>query len=142
MMNIGQAAQATGLSAKMLRHYEHLGLLPTAKRTDSGYRFYTESDLHTLRFIKQARLLGFSLEEIKVLLSLWQDKTRSSREVKQLAEKHIAELQQRVTDLNSMIQSLSALTACCQGNERPECPILDALATKPLLDSLLLPQSP
>jgi Cu(I)-responsive transcriptional regulator len=127
-MNIGEAARGSGVSAKMIRHYESIGLLPQAVRTDAGYRRYTEADLHTLRFIRHARDLGFDLETIGALVSLWQDRGRESREVKSLANAHIAALRDKLGQLQRMIGALERLTACCHGDERPECPILDELA--------------
>lgn len=129
-MNIGEAAKATGLSAKMIRHYEAIQLLPAAKRSLSGYRRYNETDIHTLVFIHKARQLGFSLAEIKELVSLWQDRGRESREVKQLTQKHIVSLEAKVQELKAMIGTLQQLSSCCHGDERPECPILDGLAKK------------
>lgn len=128
MMNIGQAASASGVSAKMIRHYEELSLLPVALRTESGYRQYEQNDVHTLRFIRHSRDLGFSLAEIAQLLSLWQNRRRPSRQVKALAEAHISELEQKATDLLAMKAALQHLVHCCHGDDRPECPILDSLA--------------
>lgn len=130
-MNIGEAAKAAGLSAKMVRYYEAVGLLPQARRTQSGYRQYGREDVERLRFIRQARDLGFSLERISGLLSLWQDRSRASREVKELASAHIEELDQRIAELSSMRDALLQLVECCHGDERPECPILETLATPP-----------
>lgn len=129
-MNIGEAAKATGLSAKMIRHYESIQLLPAAKRSQSGYRRYNDADIHTLAFIHKSRQLGFSLVEIKELVSLWQDRERESREVKQLTQKHIVNLEAKVQELKAMIGTLQQLSACCLGDERPECPILEGLAKK------------
>lgn len=129
-MNIGEAAKATGLSAKMIRHYESIQLLPAAKRSLSGYRRYNETDIHTLAFIQKSRVLGFSLAEIKELVSLWQDRGRESREVKQLTQKHIVSLEAKVQELKAMIGTLQQLSSCCHGDERPECPILEGLAKK------------
>lgn len=128
MMNIGQAASASGVSAKMIRHYEELSLLPVARRTESGYRQYEQNDVHTLRFIRHSRDLGFSLAEIAQLLSLWQNRRRPSRQVKALVEAHISELEQKATDLLAMKAALEHLAHCCHGDDRPECPILDSLA--------------
>ena len=128
MMNIGQAASASGVSAKMIRHYEALSLLPAARRTESGYRQYEQNDVHTLRFIRHSRDLGFSLAEIAQLLSLWQNRRRPSRQVKALAEAHINELEQKAADLLAMKAALEHLVHCCHGDDRPECPILDGLA--------------
>jgi MerR family copper efflux transcriptional regulator len=127
-MNIGQAARATGVSAKMIRHYEEIGLIGRAQRTDSGYRVYGEADLHVLRFIGQARSLGFSIGQIKELLGLWHNQRRTSRKVKELALQHIAELDDRIRELEQIKQTLSHLIRCCHGDSRPECPILESLA--------------
>lgn len=127
-MNIGEAAKRSGVSAKMIRHYEAIGLLPTATRSDTGYRHYGETDVGRLQFIRAARHLGFSLDDIRDLLSLWQDKQRTSREVKALATAHIAALESRVAELQGMIGALRTLAACCHGDERPDCPILDGLS--------------
>lgn len=127
---IGQAAERAGVSARMVRHYESLGLLPPVARTDGGYRQYTEADVHTLRFIRRARDLGFSMDEIAQLLGLWQDKQRASAQVKQIAQKHIASLTERIAAMQAMQRSLQALVACCHGDERPDCPILDDLAAE------------
>lgn len=126
-MNIGDAAKRTGVSAKMIRHYESIGLVRPAARSPSGYRHYGAADLHNLRFIRQARRLGFSIEEIGHLLALWQDRARSSSEVKALARRHIAELEQRIGELQAMVNVLSGLVRDCHGDDRPDCPILDAL---------------
>lgn len=126
-MNIGDAAKQTDISAKMIRYYESIGLLPESMRTDAGYRIYRDKDLYVLRFIKRARNLGFSMEQIKELLSLWQDQGRASADVKVIAERHVAELQQRITELTEMRDTLSHLAACCHGDERPDCPILSGL---------------
>ena len=128
-MNIGEAASATGVSAKMIRHYEGIGLLPAARRSDSGYRQYSERDLNVLRFIRHSRDLGFSLEQIRELLGLWQNRRRSSRQVKALAEVHIAELDTKLAELQTMRATLAHLVHCCHGDERPECPILESLAS-------------
>lgn len=127
-MNIGAAANACGVSAKMIRHYESVGLLPPASRTDAGYRLYGEKDIRTLQFIRRSRDLGFSIEEIRGLVSLWQDKTRSSREVKAVARQHLDFLDRKLEELQSMKNALSHLVDCCHGDERPDCPILDNLA--------------
>ena len=127
-VNIGLAAERSGVSAKMVRHYESLGLLPRVQRTDSGYRQYTAADVHTLCFIKRARDLGFSMAEITELVGLWQNRRRASSSVKRIAQKHVDELTQRIVAMQSMQRTLSGLLSCCQGNERPDCPILDDLA--------------
>lgn len=127
-MNIGQAAQASGLSAKMIRYYESIGLITEAGRTDAGYRQYSENAAQTLRFIKRARDLGFSLDRVKTLLGLWQDRERKSADVQDLARQYIAELDQDIEKLQSIRSQLQHLSHCCHGNHRPECPILDDLA--------------
>ena len=125
---IGQAAERAGVSARMVRHYEGLGLLAGVARTDSGYRQYTEADVHALHFIRRARDLGFSMDEIAQLLGLWQDKARASSQVKQIAQKHIDNLAERIAAMQAMQRSLQTLVGCCHGDERPDCPILDDLA--------------
>ena len=127
-VNIGEAARLSGVSAKMVRHYEGLGLLPRVARTDSGYRQYSETDVHTLRFIKRARALGFSMEEIGELVGLWQNRRRASASVRRIAQKHLHELEQRIADMQSMRNTLAHLVHCCHGDARPDCPILDDLA--------------
>ena len=128
-MNIGQAARHSGLSAKMIRYYESIGLLKPAHRSDSGYRLYSDDDLHTLAFIKRSRDLGFSLEEVGKLLALWQDRQRASSEVKALARQHIDELNQKIVELTSLRDTLQELVDTCQGDHRPDCPILKGLAS-------------
>ncbi len=128
MMNIGEVAGASGVSAKMIRHYEKLGLLPEALRTEAGYRQYAQADVQTLRFIRHSRDLGFALSEIAELVGLWQNRRRPSRQVKALAEAHIMELNLKAVELLAMKSALQHLVDCCQGDERPECPILDGLA--------------
>jgi MerR family copper efflux transcriptional regulator len=128
-MNIGQAATASGISAKMIRHYESIGLIRKSTRSESGYRTYNEKDVHTLRFIKRARSLGFSLEQIRDLLSLWNDEERASADVKAIALQHVGELEQRITELSEMRNTLAHLADCCHGDDRPDCPILQGLAT-------------
>ncbi|RYF71008.1 MAG: Cu(I)-responsive transcriptional regulator [Comamonadaceae bacterium] len=125
---IGTAAARSGVSARMVRHYESLGLLAAVGRTDSGYRQYGEADIHTLRFIKRARDLGFSMEAIGELVGLWHDRQRSSASVRQIAQTHLAELETRIAALQSMQQTLAHLVHCCHGDARPDCPILDDLA--------------
>lgn len=127
-MNIGEAAQATGVSTKMIRHYETIGLLPKAKRAYSGYRVYTETDLHILRFIRRARSAGFSTTQIKKLLALWGDQQRPASEVRQLAMAHLAELEAKIAELRAIADTLTFLTTLCHGDSRPQCPILDSLA--------------
>ncbi len=128
-MNIGQAAERSGVSAKMVRHYEALGLLGRVARTDSGYRQYREADVHVLRFIKRARELGFSMAEITELVGLWKDKRRTSAQVKRIAQQHLDELSARVAALQEMQRTLGRLIAGCQGNDRPDCPILEDLSS-------------
>lgn len=129
MLNIGQAAAESGVSAKMIRHYEGVGLLPAARRTDAGYRQYGESDVQTLRFVRHSRDLGFSIPEIARLVSLWHDRSRPSREVKKLAVEHIRELEEKAQELMAMKAALEHLVHGCRGDDRPECPIIDSLAT-------------
>ena len=127
-VNIGEAARLSGVSAKMVRHYEGLGLLPRVARTDSGYRQYSAADVHTLRFIKRARDLGFSMDEISELVGLWQNRRRASANVRRIAQKHAEDLAQRIASMQEMQRTLQHLIHCCHGDERPECPILDELA--------------
>ncbi|MCD2342190.1 Cu(I)-responsive transcriptional regulator [Ideonella azotifigens] len=127
-MNIGEAAKASGVSAKMIRHYESVGLFPEASRTEAGYRQYSEKDIATLRFVRQSRDLGFSIEQIRELLGLWQNRRRPSRQVKALAEAHLQELDQKLQELQAMKSTLQHLVHCCHGDDRPDCPILDNLA--------------
>ncbi|MBS0345979.1 MAG: Cu(I)-responsive transcriptional regulator [Proteobacteria bacterium] len=131
-MNIGAMAAASGVSAKMIRHYEKIGLVGASARSTAGYRQYGERDVHALRFIRRARDLGFSLEQIGQLLSLWQDTRRSSAEVKRLAEAHLADLDERIRNLTAMRDTLVTLARDCCGDERPDCPILDGLASTPV----------
>lgn len=131
-MNIGQAAETAGVNAKMIRYYESIGLISEANRTDSGYRQYTEKDIQTLRFIKRSRDLGFSIERIKTLLSLWEDRGRKSGDVKKLARQHIEELDQDIQKLQSIRDQLQHLSDCCRGNNRPDCPIIEDLSGKGL----------
>ncbi|MFN3512973.1 MAG: Cu(I)-responsive transcriptional regulator [Phenylobacterium sp.] len=123
-MNIGQAARATGVSAKMIRYYDEIGLVRPANRTDSNYREYDARQVNELKFIKRARSLGFSVPEITRLLSLWRDRERPSREVKAIAEKHLAELDARIAEMQAMADTLRHLAHCCAGDDRPDCPIL------------------
>jgi Cu(I)-responsive transcriptional regulator len=127
-VNIGQASKASGVSAKMIRHYEEVGLIPAASRTESGYRQYNEAEVHSLRFIRHARDLGFSIAQIGELVGLWQNRRRSSSRVKALALAHVAELERKVASLQAMKETLEHLAHCCHGDDRPECPILDRLA--------------
>jgi MerR family transcriptional regulator, copper efflux regulator len=127
-MNIGAAAQASGVNAKMIRHYEAIGLLRPAERLRNAYRDYGERDIHELRFIGRARRLGFSIPEIGALLALWRDRGRPSREVKRIAEAHIRDLQSRVAEMQALAVTLAKLISACHGDDRPDCPILDDLA--------------
>lgn len=127
-MNIGQAAKASGISAKMIRYYEGIGLISPAGRSSSNYRLYGPQDIHHLRFIKRSRSLGFSLEETATLLGLWGDKTRESAAVKKVAERHIANLEQKIAEMRTMVTTLSTLSHSCDGDHRPDCPILNDLA--------------
>ena len=126
--NIGEAAARSGVSAKMVRHYESLGLLSAVARSASGYRRYGDKEVHTLRFIRRARELGFSMAEIAVLLKLWQNRRRASADVKRIALAHVADLERRIAEMQAMRQTLAQLAHCCQGNHRPDCPILSELA--------------
>lgn len=127
-MNIGQAANASGISAKMIRYYESVGLIPSADRSTSGYRMYSHEDVHTLRFVRRARDLGFSVEQITALLALWQDRSRASRDVKKLALSHIEKLEAKRREIDEMVATLRHLAVHCQGNNRPDCPIIDELS--------------
>lgn len=123
-MNIGTAAGKSGVSAKMVRYYEEIGLIPKARRSASGYRDYDDSDVHRLRFVHRARDLGFSMDDIRQLLRLWNDRNRPSREVKKLALSHIAELEQQIARMHGLVETLKHLANACEGNSRPSCPIL------------------
>ena len=127
-MNIGSAAAASGVTARMIRHYETIGLVPAPARRANAYRDYGEAELRELRFIGQARRLGFSIEEIGLLLALWRDKARPSREVREIASAHLAALEARIAELQAMAAALRDLVGGCPGDERPDCPILDNLA--------------
>jgi len=128
-VNIGEASRLSGVSAKMLRHYESLSLLGQVTRTDSGYRQYSEADVHTLRFIKRSRDLGFSMVEIAELVNLWHNRRRASASVKRIAQKHVDDLTQRIEAMQAMQRSLQNLLHHCHGDDRPDCPILDDLAS-------------
>lgn len=127
-MNIGEAAKSSGVSVKMVRHYEAIGLLPKTKRTFANYRVYSENEVHLLRFIRRGRDLGFSMEEIRELLGLWRNKSRSSASVKRIAGKHIEDLKAKILELQAMVGTLEHLAKHCHGDHRPDCPILDDLA--------------
>jgi Cu(I)-responsive transcriptional regulator len=126
-MNIGEAADKAGVTPKMVRHYESLGLLPKVHRTESGYRVYGQAEVHTLRFIKRSRDLGFSMAEIAELLKLWQDRRRPSSNVKKVAAAHVEELDRKIKELEAMRETLKHLIHCCHGDDRPDCPILEDL---------------
>ena len=128
-MKIGEVSSATGVSSKMIRHYESIGLIPAADRRDSNYRDYGHHDLHRLGFIRRARDLGFSIEEIRDLLRLWGDKERSSADVRALTLSHIGDLDQRIASLKEMRKTLANLAEACEGDHRPDCPIIDSLAS-------------
>ncbi len=127
-MNIGEAARVSGISAKMIRHYEAQGLLAAAPRSESGYRRYSEQDIHILQFIRRSRDLGFSLVQIQNLLSLWQDRQRSSKQVKDLASQHLQELEHKLQEIMNIKATLEHLLTTCHGDQRPDCPILAELA--------------
>lgn len=128
-MNIGQAARSSGVSAKMIRYYEQIALIPRADRKESGYRDYSDNDVHVLRFIRRARDLGFSVAEIQDLLGLWRNKCRHSSEVKQIARNHIETLEQKIRNLQDMTATLKELVESCHGDQRSDCPIIDRLET-------------
>ncbi len=128
-MNIGQAAKTSGVSAKMIRYYESIGLIHPAARSDAGYRHFGDIEIHTLRFIRRSRDLGFTVEQISELLALWQDRSRKSADVKKMAMNHVAALRQKIDKLESMVVTLTKLASCCHGDERPDCPILEDLST-------------
>ncbi len=129
-MNIGDAARASSVSAKMIRHYESIGLIGAARRTDAGYRVYSAQDVQVLQFIHRARALGFSLDQIRDLLALWQDKGRASSDVRALARAHIGELNRKIAEMEAMRRTLERLAASCHGDSRSDCPILDDLAAQ------------
>ncbi|MBB4039441.1 Cu(I)-responsive transcriptional regulator [Microvirga flocculans] len=128
-MNIGQAAAASGVSSKMIRYYESIGLIPKTVRTESGYRVYSDHDVHTLRFVRRARDLGFSVEQIADLVSLWQDRERASKDVKAIALEHVGLLERKIRELQEMASTLKHLADHCCGDSRPHCPILEELAS-------------
>lgn len=129
-MNIGQAAKISGVNPKLIRHYESIGIIPKASRSDSGYRVYSESDVHILSFVKRCRTLGFPMKEIKKLVGLWRNKNRTSQEVKNLALKHVELMETKIHELQGMVQTLKFLSKNCHGDSRPDCPILNDLAKK------------
>lgn len=129
-LNIGDAARASGVTAKMIRHYESIGLVKAPRRTDAGYRLYSEQEVRVLQFIHRGRALGFSLEQIRDLLALWEDKHRASADVRALAQSHIAELNRKIAEMEAMRRTLESLAASCHGDDRSDCPILDDLAAR------------
>lgn len=130
-MNIGQASLASGISAKMIRYYESIGLIAPPARSDAGYRHYREEDLHALHFIRRARGLGFSVEQMHELLALWRDRSRASADVKRIALEHVAELERKAAELHEMADTLRHLARHCHGDARPDCPIITGLSEKP-----------
>ncbi len=128
LLDIGRASKASGVSVKMIRHYEAIGLLKNVARTYANYRVYSDKDAHTLRFVKRARTLGFAMDDIRELLALWQNKTRSSASVKKIAGRHMQNLKRRIVEMQSMVATLEHLTHNCHGDSRPDCPILEDLA--------------
>lgn len=127
-MNIGDAAKSSGVNAKLIRHYESIGIIPKAFRSDSGYRVYSDADVNTLAFVKRARGLGFSMKEIKKLVGLWRNRSRASSDVKALALEHVKDMEQKIDDLQSMVKTLKHLAKTCRGDHRPDCPIIEGLA--------------
>ncbi|MGJ7579803.1 Cu(I)-responsive transcriptional regulator [Variovorax sp. RHLX14] len=140
-MNIGETAKASGVSAKMIRHYEKVGLFPEALRTEAGYRQYSTQEVSTLRFIRQSRDLGFSIDQIRELLGLWQDKRRPSRQVKALAQAHLQDLDAKLQELSAMKATLAHLVSHCHGDDRPDCPIVETLADERQATSKKVPPS-
>lgn len=127
-MNIGEASKASGVSSKMIRYYEQIGLINPPRRTESSYRTYGGNDVHTLQFIRRARDLGFSVEQMRTLLALWQDRSRASADVKAVALEHVAELERKAAAIHAMMKTLKYLASHCHGDDRPECPIIDEIA--------------
>lgn len=127
-MNIGEAANISGVNSKMIRHYESIGIIPKASRSDAGYRVYSEADVNVLAFVKRSRSLGFSMKEIKKLVSLWRNRSRASSEVKALAVAHIKEMEMKIEELQAMVKTLKHLAKSCHGDNRPDCPIIDGLS--------------
>ena len=130
-MNIGDAATASGVTAKMIRYYESIGLLPAARRSQAGYRNYDNSDIHRLQFVRRSRDFGFSMDQISALLTLWTDRSRPSKEVKKIALAHVADLDEKINHLRSLRDTLRYLADCCHGDHRPDCPILADLGNDP-----------
>lgn len=127
-MNIGEAAKASGVNAKLIRHYESIGIVPKVGRTDAGYRTYNENDIHILTFVRRARTLGFSMKEIKKLVGLWRNRSRASADVKAMAQAQVAALEKKIRELEGMRDTLRHLAKNCHGDARPDCPILENLA--------------
>lgn len=130
-LTIGDAAKASGVTAKMIRYYEEIGLIEPPARSEAGYRHYHERDIHNLRFVRRARDLGFSVEQIAELLALWRDRERQSAQVKSVVESHLGDLKRKISELQSMVRVLESLSSCCHGDDRPDCPILDDLEAAP-----------
>lgn len=126
-MNIGELANLANVTSKMVRRYETQGIIPSAKRSDNGYRQYGENDVHVLKFVKRARELGFSMKDVKQLIGLWRNKSRSSAQVKKIAQKHILELEVKLQEIQAMLATLKHLTKNCHGDHRPDCPIIEEL---------------
>lgn len=126
-MNIGEVAKISGVNAKLIRHYESIGIIPKASRCDAGYRTYAETDVYILSFVKSARSLGFSMKEIKKLVGLWRNKSRASSDVKDLASRHIHEMEEKIVNLQEMVKTLKHLAKNCHGDHRPDCPILGGI---------------
>lgn len=131
LLNIGEVARQTGVSAKTIRYYEETGLIPPADRAENGYRRYAQRAVHVLRFVKRARDLGFSVRDVGDLLTLWADASRESAEVKRLALRHLRDIEDKITELQKLRGAMQHLVDCCHGDERPDCPILDNLAREP-----------
>lgn len=131
-MNIGEVSAISGVSSKMIRRYEEMGIIPKAGRSEAGYRKYSENDVHVFRFVKRARELGFSMKDIKQLLGLWKNKNRSSEQVRNIARQHLKELEIKLQEIESMMKTLKHLVDHCHGDARPDCPILDDLELKEL----------
>ncbi|MGE0762595.1 MAG: Cu(I)-responsive transcriptional regulator [Bdellovibrionales bacterium] len=127
-MNIGEAAEASGVNAKLIRHYESIGVIPKVSRTEAGYRVYSQTDVHILTFVRRARGLGFTMKEIKKLVGLWRNRSRASADVKALALEHVAQLDQKIAELQDMSKTLKQLARACHGDARPDCPILENLS--------------
>ncbi len=141
-MNIGRASELSGVSAKMIRYYESTGLIPKAPRHDSGYRDYGDADVHRLRFIRRARDLGFTVEQIGELLDLWSDRSRASADVKAFALEHVERLREKMAEIDAMVGTLETLAGHCHGDDRPDCPIIEGLAEDDDVLSAIEPRGP